>query len=491
MGAELERAQNFWDWFGNSAVTDESGEPKLVYHGAKRSDRIGKSFQKKRATSGPMSFFTENPKLASSYSTSKQDTSVLANEDYNHYKRWFKYREDKRQAPYDITQAWWVISPDEKLKLMERLPSVIDAEEDLEDYNLKHGGSQIENFQGEEGVKKAKERLAKGEKYQYVPRAHALTNWDWYIKQSRGNLLDTAVELWLNGGNLYNRENEFMDVLKEAGLDMKNVKYDSPHHESPGVFPVYLSIREPLITSNIPYYVMEALEKRSRRQRPSKMRSGGDMWDKRDQEPKEWIKNLKNDLRMGKLSSHAWTSIPDWVTDELKKLGYDGIRDESGKGGGAVYDVWIPFEPHQIKSPYNRGTFDPKKKDILSTTTLPQYGGLLACPPKSQFSQNFAGTLIGNDYARKDETKRNVATQAEVDQGREAELLLSNPTYQSAWSDLRDDLTRDWRKSPPGDQDARERCYVAITLLDKLQDKFGEYMNAGRLASDVFDKERR
>ena len=84
-----------------------------------------------------------------------------------------------------------------------------------------------------------------------------------------------------------------------------------------------------------------------------------------------------------------------------------------------------------------------------------------------------------------------MATQAEVDQGREAELLLSNPTYQSAWNDLRDDLTRDWRKSPPGDQDARERCYVAITLLDKLQDKFGEYMNAGRLASDVFDKERR
>ena len=84
-----------------------------------------------------------------------------------------------------------------------------------------------------------------------------------------------------------------------------------------------------------------------------------------------------------------------------------------------------------------------------------------------------------------------MATQAEVDQGREAELLLSNPTYQSAWNDLRDDLTRDWRKSDPGDQDARERCYVAITLLDKLQDKFGEYMNAGRLASDVFDKERR
>ena len=78
-----------------------------------------------------------------------------------------------------------------------------------------------------------------------------------------------------------------------------------------------------------------------------------------------------------------------------------------------------------------------------------------------------------------------MATQEEVDQGREAELLLSNLTYQ------REDLTRDWRKSPPGDADARERCYVAITLLDKLQDKFGEYLNAGHLASDVFDKERR
>tara|TARA_R100000306_G_C4374247_1_gene141271 strand:+ start:807 stop:1064 length:258 start_codon:yes stop_codon:yes gene_type:complete len=84
-----------------------------------------------------------------------------------------------------------------------------------------------------------------------------------------------------------------------------------------------------------------------------------------------------------------------------------------------------------------------------------------------------------------------VATQEEVDQGREAELLLSNLTYQKAWSDIRNDLTRDWRKSDPGDADARERCYVAITLLEKLQDKFAEYLNAGHLASDVFDKERR
>ena len=30
------------------------------------------------------------------------------------------------------------------------------------------------------------------------------------------------------------------------------------------------------------------------------------------------------------------------------------------------HNVWIPFEPNQIKSIYNRGEFDPKKKNILS-----------------------------------------------------------------------------------------------------------------------------
>jgi hypothetical protein len=52
------------------------------------------------------------------------------------------------------------------------------------------------------------------------------------------------------------------------------------------------------------------------------------------------------------------------VTDVLKAYGYDGIVDWSGKGGGHQSPVYIPFGSTQVKSVFNRGTFDLTKKDI-------------------------------------------------------------------------------------------------------------------------------
>lgn len=57
-------------------------------------------------------------------------------------------------------------------------------------------------------------------------------------------------------------------------------------------------------------------------------------------------------------SSAVWTSIPDKVTQVFKDLGFDGIIDESGKGGGNKHTVYIPFEENQVKSAIgNKGTF--------------------------------------------------------------------------------------------------------------------------------------
>lgn len=57
------------------------------YHGANRSDRIAKSakFDPKRATSGPMAFFTNDPKMASNYAVGKQDTSIFDDGDIPRY----------------------------------------------------------------------------------------------------------------------------------------------------------------------------------------------------------------------------------------------------------------------------------------------------------------------------------------------------------------------------------------------------------------------
>jgi len=84
-----------------------------------------------------------------------------------------------------------------------------------------------------------------------------------------------------------------------------------------------------------------------------------------------------------------------------------------------------------------------------------------------------------------------VATQEEVDQGREARLLLSNPTYLKAWDDIRRDVIAQWIETNPTEHDLRDQCHTAINLLDKLQDKFGEYINAGDIASDIFEKSRK
>ena len=84
-----------------------------------------------------------------------------------------------------------------------------------------------------------------------------------------------------------------------------------------------------------------------------------------------------------------------------------------------------------------------------------------------------------------------MATQEEVDRGRDADLLLSNPVFQKAWSDLKQDILSQWMRTQADDVNGRERCHVAVILLQRLQDKFAEYVNAGVMASDTFDKQRR
>ena len=60
-------------------------------------------------------------------------------------------------------------------------------------------------------------------------------------------------------------------------------------------------------------------------------------------------------------NSYVWTSIPDKVTTELRKLGFDGIVDVGGKGGGAEHRVVIPFDTKQVRSRF--AAFNPLKKD--------------------------------------------------------------------------------------------------------------------------------
>lgn len=82
-----------------------------------------------------------------------------------------------------------------------------------------------------------------------------------------------------------------------------------------------------------------------------------DMWDKNSIDIYDWIERLKDDL--SNATTHAWTSIPDVVTDFLKEYGgYNGIIDKGGKNGGDIHTVAIPFYSNQIKNIDNTSPTD-------------------------------------------------------------------------------------------------------------------------------------
>ena len=107
--------------------------------------------------------------------------------------------------------------------------------------------------------------------------------------------------------------------------------------------------------------VIPALKQAFAKDRTQKKPYGPDQWSKDVRfTPKEWVAELEKDMAEGK-NSFVWTSIPDKVTAELRKLGFDGVVDVGGKGGGSEYRVVIPFDTKQVRSRF--AAFDPKKKD--------------------------------------------------------------------------------------------------------------------------------
>ncbi len=322
MTEESNLNSNFWNWFGKSKVVDEQGKPLAVYHGTQRPDRVGNQFDPKRASSGPMGFFTSDPSVASGYATSKRDTSIKDETEY--YER-FLVKVKGRKNPVNIVDYWYFLSPEQKKDITEKAPYVnMDMDEDTIFLDTKEGMKPFDSFQ-------------------------------WDVRQARGNVFKALSDTWLASGSIFDEEERFLDVLRLLGIT--NVDYEDPHVVKSGVYAVYLSLQNPLKTWEVSDDVIFSLYEVSKKQR-QRQTVGADDWDKRIQNPKEWVQRLKNK------DDYVWTSIPDWVTLTLKQLGYDGIIDIGSKNGQKTeHFVYIPFRPNQIKSIWNKGTwsFDSNK----------------------------------------------------------------------------------------------------------------------------------
>ena len=331
------RTPAFKAWFGDwendpknaSKVIDENGEPKVVYHGTKRKDRVGSVFRKDRATSGPMAFFTDLYDIAENYSRNKQDTSI----DNPPYEEQFRIKNLHGDMPLHV--KWRALSPAKQQEITEKASHVTQDDDGniVYDEDIDYG---IGNF-----------------KYE--------------IKTFRGNAIRALEESWLNGGTLFGEEGRFLEVLKLAGVEGKEFEgmfYTDPNGSDEGVFHVFMDMKKPFDTSkDITKGFMRSLRAAAKKAPKQQYENGVDFWDKNALEPMEFVERVERDIENG--TTHAWTAIPDWVTALLQKKGYDGIRDTGGKNGGVEHTVYIPFESNQIKSVDNNGAFSPDDVNIF------------------------------------------------------------------------------------------------------------------------------
>lgn len=327
-------------------------------HGTQRLDRLleGKSFDPKRATSGPMPFGTTGQELASNYAMSKADTSRVA-QDFGEMKNYFQV------SPKDVGLSGRnLMSAEDSWRF---LPKEKQAE--ILDKAKRIGYKNPDEATGGWTLHKGSEGLPFSE-----------SHWNFVLnKESGGNPLKALRKVYAESGMLdpY-APSELADIYRLAGFDAPISQTNAPWTEAKGVFLGKARITNPLNTTDIDVLqskVIPALKEEFKNDRTRKKPFGADPWDKNVRfTPKEWVDELERDIAAGK-NSYVWTSIPDKVTKALKdKLGYNGIIDSSGKGGtGTPYPVVIPFEPGQIRSRF--AAFDPEKigKPDLLAAGLP------------------------------------------------------------------------------------------------------------------------
>lgn len=344
------RTEAFKNWFGDwqndpensSKVVDENGEPKVVYHGTKRADRVGFIFDPNKATSGPMAFFTDNKEVALNYSKDKNDTSISYDPKYESFTSRHRFIPREGADDMPITSAWFSLPLSVKNEIIEKSKHVTE----------------------QDGV------------IVYDPEAkYGLGDFDDYtLKLNRGNAIRALIESWLESGKLF-REDEarFREVLKLAGVtDAIKDKYGSdityydPYARHEAVYDVYLNIRKPFDTSTmVDDKFVTKLENWFKRQPKWKYQNesmDADLWDKNNVSIDIFIDRLNYDIANNLTLS--WTSIPDFVTDYLKYKKYDGIKDTGGKNHSIKHIVWIPFASNQIKSTENNGQFSANNPDI-------------------------------------------------------------------------------------------------------------------------------
>lgn len=320
-----ESDENLQAFMYGSKVVNEDGSPKVVYSGHGNTNLFGSAFDKKKATAGGF-YFTANPDIASNYAKNKMGVK--------------EYYEDGSE--YRIK--------DEKGKYKLQLRDVRLTDEQAEKFD-----EWFEESLGWTFDRFVKERGGYDYRYRRLSRRN-LADLYWLMSENGYTLPNTVY----TSEGAISGKSDFEELMDAMGIE-----WDSYSTNHGGVFPVYLSIRNPIDTSKpFPKDVMKRLERIASRERRMS-------WDELDEAHwtadypvYKWIEDIKEMEETGEETYWA-TQVPAKARKILQEMGYDGIKDTGGKMGGEEHEVWIAFEPTQVKSAIgNRGTFDPTKKDL-------------------------------------------------------------------------------------------------------------------------------
>lgn len=325
----------FKKWFGKSKIVNSHGEPVIVYHGTRRADRVGTVFRPDRATSGPMSFFTDNEQIASNYARDKADTSIAYEEEnYYDYRQQFRVTlPSGRDVP--LINYWRLLPAAEQARI------------------TRAAGHIREDDEGETIILDPSTDQANGSFQDHLFRAG-------------GNTFRALIYHWLESGILFNEEYRFLQVLEKLNLPLVP-SYRDPDYREPKVYACYMRMENPFRTDRLTRKIITSLKAAAKKAGASREGWRTDIWDKNQIPPQDWIDRLEQDY--ADRTTTSWTSIPDWVTACLKRQGYDGIIDQGGKFHPEEHTVCIPFSSGQLKSATdNNGAFDPGSPDITFST---------------------------------------------------------------------------------------------------------------------------
>lgn len=113
------------------ARATEQGFEGPWYHGTERLDRLveGGRIDPRRATSGPMPYFTDDPRVASNYAAGKPDTSRMLTDDGDVANYFTVAAKDvwpgsRVRTPLSVEQSWNYLPSEVKARILEQAPRV-------------------------------------------------------------------------------------------------------------------------------------------------------------------------------------------------------------------------------------------------------------------------------------------------------------------------------------------------------------------------------